>query len=494
VPRLIQSHPHPPGQHAQRGAVGIMVACMIVVILGVCGMAIDLGFMYNRRVEMQNLADAAALAAAAELDGTAAGVTKAIASANSVAGNARYGYTQTITWSSAALKFGTSPARSGAWIDAGAAQTAPDGQLFARVDTTKLEGKPGLVRTIFMNVLGVGREAEMQGEAIAGRTGIKVMPLAICALSGDRAVGRDTPVGKELIEWGFRRGVSYNLMDLNPHGGKAAHFAVNPFAPPGVTGTAGPTSASIIGPYVCSGTMSMARVMGGTLTVEADFPLAAVFEQLNSRFRQDPGNACSPMLAPPDANVKAYTYKAILNADGTTTPAGVNWMSIPPLAQSAAMVDDVTRRITIADAAPTPAGSTAGMFGPLWSYARAVPFSNYVEGKPEPATGYAPFPTTDWSKLYKPGEPAASGFPPTGPYQATSGTTYLAPGSTVRAQRERRMLNVALLACPVGGTTATAKGVGKFFMTVPATKDAIFAEFAGIASDQALGATTVLFP
>jgi hypothetical protein len=491
---MIQPRQHRPGQGAQRGAVGVMVAAMIFVILGVCGMAIDLGFMFNRRVEMQNLAGAAALAAAAELDGTAAGVTKAIASANSVAGNFRYSYTQAITWSSDALRFGTSPARSGAWIDAGAAQSAPDGQLFARVDTTKLEGAPGMVRTLFMNVLGAGRDAEMQGEAIAGRTAIKVMPLAICALSGERAEGRDTNAGKELIEWGFRRGVSYNLMDLNPYGGTAAHFTVNPFAPPGVTGTAGPTSASIIGPYVCSGTMSMARIMGGTLTVAANFPLEAVFEKLNSRFRHDSGNACSPMLAPPDANVKEYTYKDILNPNGTTTPAGVTWMSTAPLAQSAAMVNDVNKRITIADAAPTPAGSTAGMFGPLWSYARAIPFSNYVEGKPEPAAGYASFPTTEWNRLYSPGQPVANGFPPTGPYQATSGATFKAPASTVRAQLHRRVLNVPLLACPVAGTTATARGVGRFFMTVPATKDAIFAEFAGIASDQALGATTVLFP
>jgi hypothetical protein len=494
VAHMIQPRQHRPGRRAQRGAVGVMVAAMIVVILGVCGMAIDLGFMYNRRVEMQNLADAAALAAAAELDGTAAGVTKALASANTVAGNSRYGYTQTITWSSDALRFGTSPARSGAWIDAGAAQSAPDGQLFARVDTTKLEGAPGMVRTLFMNVLGAGRDAEMQGEAIAGRTAIKVMPLAICALSGERAEGRDTNAGKELIEWGFRRGVSYNLMDLNPYGGTAAHFTVNPFAPPGVTGTAGPTSTSIIGPYVCSGTMSMARIMGGTLTVAEKFPLAGVFEQLNSRFRQDSGNACSPMLAPPDANVKEYTYKDILNPNGATTPAGVTWMSTAPLAQSAAMVNDVNKRITIADAAPTPAGSTAGMFGPLWSYARAVPFSNYVEGKPEPAAGYAPFPTTEWNRLYSPGQPVANGFPATGPYQATSGATFKAPTSTVRAQLHRRVLNVPLLACPVNGNTAVAKGVGRFFMTVPATKDAIFAEFAGIAPDQALGATTVLFP
>jgi Flp pilus assembly protein TadG len=494
VARLTRLRQHLPGRHRQRGAVAVMTASMIFVILGVCGMAIDLGLMYNRRVEMQNLADAAALAAAAELDGTSAGVTRAVARAAAVAGNFHYSYTQTISWSSAALQFGTSPARSGTWISASAAQAAPDGQLFARVDTTQLADTPGLVRTVFMHALGTSRDAVMQGEAIAGRTGIKAVPLAICALSDTPASGRPTAAGDELVEYGFRRGVSYNLMDLNPHGATPANFAINPFAPPGKTGTTGPTSPSIIRPYLCNGTMSITRVTGGTLTVAPDFPLAAVFEQLNSRFVQNPDNGCNAAVAPPDANIKEYTYTATTNADGTTTAAGVNWMTTPPAAQSAAILNDNAKRITIADVVPTPADNTAGRFGPLWSYAKAVPLSRYVAGQPEPGSGYTPFTTDDWRHLYTPGQPASSQTLGTTPYQATSGTTFAPPAGVMRAQRNRRVLNVPLLQCPVAGITARALGVGKFFMTVQATRTAIFAEFAGIVPDQSLGASTVLFP
>jgi hypothetical protein len=53
----------------------------------------------------------------------------------------------------------------------------------------------------------------------------------------------------------------------------------------------------------------------------------------------------------------------------------------------------------------------------------------------------------------------------------------------------RRMLNVALLACPVpaGGTVkANVVAVGKFFMTVEADDGSISAEFAGLASPASL--------
>jgi len=61
----------------QRGAFAAMTMLLILVICGFCGFAIDLGRMYNRKVELQTVADTIALAAARELDGTTAGVTRA---------------------------------------------------------------------------------------------------------------------------------------------------------------------------------------------------------------------------------------------------------------------------------------------------------------------------------------------------------------------------------------------------------------------------------
>jgi uncharacterized membrane protein len=46
----------------QRGALLTTFALMLLVVLGFVGVALDLSRLYNRKVELQNLADAAALA------------------------------------------------------------------------------------------------------------------------------------------------------------------------------------------------------------------------------------------------------------------------------------------------------------------------------------------------------------------------------------------------------------------------------------------------
>lgn len=53
----------------QRGAVAIIVALSIAVLIGMIGLAVDLGRMFVIKTELQNAADACALAAARELDG-----------------------------------------------------------------------------------------------------------------------------------------------------------------------------------------------------------------------------------------------------------------------------------------------------------------------------------------------------------------------------------------------------------------------------------------
>lgn len=54
--------------HASRpGAVIVLVAVLIVVLLGFTVLAVDVGYMYDTRAELQNAADAAAMAAAAFL-------------------------------------------------------------------------------------------------------------------------------------------------------------------------------------------------------------------------------------------------------------------------------------------------------------------------------------------------------------------------------------------------------------------------------------------
>src|SRR5512139_115156 len=60
----------------QRGAVAVVVGITIFVLVGMIGLALDSGQLFVNKTELQNAADACALAAASELDGTADGFAR----------------------------------------------------------------------------------------------------------------------------------------------------------------------------------------------------------------------------------------------------------------------------------------------------------------------------------------------------------------------------------------------------------------------------------
>src|SRR5471030_3234336 len=88
----------------QAGAISVVFALMLVVLIGFIGMSLDLGRVYNRKAELQVVANVAALAAANQLNGTAAGVANAQVQAASAVNALKYQYQQqAISWNSAAL-------------------------------------------------------------------------------------------------------------------------------------------------------------------------------------------------------------------------------------------------------------------------------------------------------------------------------------------------------------------------------------------------------
>src|SRR5471030_348851 len=97
----------------QAGAISVVFALMLVVLIGFIGMSLDLGRVYNRKAELQVVANVAALAAANQLNGTAAGGANALLQAANAANVLQFQYNQlAIDWSSAALSFSTSSSRS----------------------------------------------------------------------------------------------------------------------------------------------------------------------------------------------------------------------------------------------------------------------------------------------------------------------------------------------------------------------------------------------
>ena len=458
----------PRTQH-QGGAFAVLMAVLILVILGFCGLAIDLGRVLNRKVELQTAADTIALVAARELNGTAAGVNNATMAAAQLTPGIFYSYTaSSIEWSNDAIRFGSTPYGE-TWVDAAtAAQPANAGNMFyARVDTNQLDARHGEVPLSLLRVLpSIASSVQVSSIATAGRSTINVLPLAICAMSETPGEAR----GTELLEYGFRRGVSYDLMQLNPNGtAKGANYLINPIAPPGSTGESMLGKMEIVRPFVCTGRLAIPSLTGGTITVEPDFPLDSLHHQLNSRFGSYTA-PCTATTAPPDTNVKEFTFS-------NEFP----WMKDTSAQQSAARTTTTTRLLTIADLPPAEIDPaiTPDKLGPLWVYAKAVKYASYRPGLPEPSSGYASFSAndTDWATLYKPAPKVKSGssYPTPSPYGYS-------PAST--SSNKRRMINVPLLRCPVpAGSPAAAEvlAIGKFFMTVKASDKELHAEFTGVA-------------
>ena len=75
----------------ERGSVVIMTAISMLLLILMVGLCIDISRIYTVRAELQNAADAAALAAAKELDGGVLGIQAAVQRANQVANTHGFG-------------------------------------------------------------------------------------------------------------------------------------------------------------------------------------------------------------------------------------------------------------------------------------------------------------------------------------------------------------------------------------------------------------------
>lgn len=459
----------------QRGSLLIMFAMLLAGLLAFVGMALDVAQVYNRQTELQNLADTVALAAARSLNGTGPGIAEAAARAGTVAESHVVGYRVNVEWDDKALRFSEGP--DGPWLSVGGAQDAAQSMLYARVDTANLNAAYGEVATVFMRAIDPdSAQLTAAASAVARRDSIEVTPLAVCALdkeaAGERAYAGPPSVIKERVQHGFRLGVSYNLLMLNPQAGatEGEYFLINPLGGLDGSAAAGSAADDVVAPFMCSGTVQLPRVLKRSVAVRrpGTFRLA---EQLNSRFNEYgvTPSACVAAVAPPDTNIAEYM--------GVT----VNWMKTAPTVPHASTPDPANAGeplYTVADRAAGVAAPNGANYGPLWAYAR-----------PRGDTGNL-LSTTNWNRLY----PALSSAPvatldlwPTAPYLRTSGVQFLSPGD-VPARRDRRLLNIPLLQCPVPAgaeAQATVLAIGRFLLTAKASGTQVSAEFAGLLSSEA---------
>lgn len=150
----------------QKGAILFIVAGCLVVLLGFMGLAIDLGHAYNNKSQLQNMADACALAGATALNGTFDGIQLATNRArdlNSNLNNKTEFNNQTIALAEADVSF--CDTLNGTYQDKAWAQANPTIVKFVRV---VIPQQPSQV--VFAKLIpGIPDVINFGAEAVAGQ-------------------------------------------------------------------------------------------------------------------------------------------------------------------------------------------------------------------------------------------------------------------------------------------------------------------------------------
>lgn len=445
---------------SQTGQVAVIVAIVIGLLILMIGLVVDLGYLYTRKTELQNAADASALAGAKELNGTATGVVAAknkaieLAAANGVdfGGNA-------VTISENEIEFGPLP--DGPWSGfaaSSASDAAANDKRFIKVDTSGI----GLstVQTWFMRVFQWGfggiESTSTFGRAVAGPYLSEMMPIAACALDGSTSAPCNS------ANCGYELGKSYQLSEVNPLGAGNFYW-INPVATDSSPGACAQiTGSDFIRPFMCQGVVS-AQVAGSSrLLTRPGQAAGPLLGALDSRFDDyAPQAQCDPATAPPDTNIRQFLFN-------DANVAG--WMSPAPTQQSS----EVLSKIGI------PPVIATDYNGVVWSYVRPpadIPVSNnFATGRTAVMANYP-----------------ASGTP----YSQTSGNFFAAPTHT--GKPGRRVLTMAIVQCPTAGgncAEATVLARGKFLMQrkadVPGDRD-IYVEFGGLVGTAGITADYKLY-
>ena len=163
----------------QRGAVAILVAVAMIVLLGFIGLAVDGGHLYLTKTELQNSADACALAASSELTTlTTATYAKAAAAGQTVALRNLVNFQgSTIVASNVNVSFSTDLKPGTTWVTASAAGSAAVRPSFVRCILTR----PGIAM-FFMPLLGFGSQtvASLATAGLMTSQGSCAMPVGVC--------------------------------------------------------------------------------------------------------------------------------------------------------------------------------------------------------------------------------------------------------------------------------------------------------------------------
>jgi Flp pilus assembly protein TadG len=277
----------------ERGVTFVIAAIALTSLLLATGLAVDISHVYMVKAELQNAADAGALAGAASLNSSVAGIQQAVTRATSLPNKADFNK-YAVSIPTANVKFAVN--LTDTFVSSASAQTAPLNMRFIRVTTAPAPVKIYLARLVLGSTLNVS------ATATAGQS----VPLnVICGLAPVSVIDFDTPMVPGQT-YTFRAAPSqgpspgnYQILALAANGGKTVEQGLAGNSP--VCAKAGQEYAVDTSPGAKSG---------------------PVRQGLNTRFDEYGGTSLNPADYPPDINIaNNITYSQYLQSSPFTAPS-----------------------------------------------------------------------------------------------------------------------------------------------------------------------------
>jgi hypothetical protein len=277
---------------SEKGAILFIVAACLVVLLGFMGLAIDLGHAYNNKSQLQNIADACALAGASALNSEASGIalaeSRATDAGNRLSNRSEFNKAQ-VTVPASAVTFSIS--LNGPWYLSGA---VPDP---ATIRYVKVDVPPQPTEVVFAKVIpGIPASLSFGADAVAGQLPLTDVCRGLDPFSPvrrDSGPYADSPVDPRALpgEYGYVRGQSYEIR-LSP--GNSGHNCGTQGVPGCVTGNFGfadvngcGTGNSCLIDTIVNGSSSSCVGPGSGLPSVPGDRGATILGALQDRFDQD---------------------------------------------------------------------------------------------------------------------------------------------------------------------------------------------------------------
>ena len=259
----------------QRGSILALSAVAMLSILLAAGLGVDISRFYLAKNELQNAADAAALAAASALNSSPSGISSANARALQEMNKYNFNNSSVVV-QPAAVRFAVN--LEGTYVDFATAYATPGNIRFVQVTTPQVSIPVSFAAMVLGNSRNLGATATA-GLSVPLNTFCNFIPLSVIDYDVPMVPGQTYTIRADT--GGSPSPGNYQILAVAGPGGVDVGFGIGA----GVDACASP---------------------GATYSVDTKPGLTAgkVRTGLNSRFDDYGGSQLDPALEPPDTNVK----------------------------------------------------------------------------------------------------------------------------------------------------------------------------------------------